>query len=288
MRRRDERVFEAVARSRVSRSGWLRGNCPWCELRLGKADRKQCLGLHVITGKWHCFRCGTGGLVQELPDDFSPFREKVADPDAPRPVLGPPDGFYELFSGDGAGAVSLEPARRYVTRDRGITPALAREVGIGGCASGYYAGRVIVPVLGVDGDWRWWVGRAWTKKAEKPYTYPSGDREGVLFNPGALAVESDKPVLVVEGVFDAIAYWPDAVAVLGKPTEAHVEAFAAARRPVAIVLDGDAHDEGWALAMRLRFEGQRAGAVKLGPRIDPDEVDRDELRAEALRCLDAA
>ena len=62
------------------------------------------------------------------------------------------------------------------------------------------------------------------------------------------------------------------VACLGKPNEAHLALLQEARRPVVVVLDGDAWEEGEALSLRLRFEGLRAGFVRLPPKTDPDEV----------------
>ena len=49
---------------------------------------------------------------------------------------------------------------------------------------------------------------------------------------------------------------------------------------------GDAWEEGWALAMRLRLHGMRAGSVRLPPRKDPDQVDPAWLRAAARASLD--
>jgi DNA primase len=88
-------------------------------------------------------------------------------------------------------------------------------------------------------------------------------------------------------VFDAIALWPDGVAVLGKPSPMQREAMIQARRPVVVCLDGDAWREAYALATLLRVEGQRAGFVRLGPGVDPDEVPRAELDARAAACLEA-
>ena len=69
--------------------------------------------------------------------------------------------------------------------------------------------------------------------------------------------------------------------------DVQVEALKLAKRPVAIMLDGDAWEESWILAARLRFEGCRAGFVKLPPRTDPDEVPLDWARNEARRCINA-
>jgi DNA primase len=145
---------------------------------------------------------------------------------------------------------------------------------------------VVVPILSPDGEWLGHVGRSWQKDAELPYLYGKGlQRRETLYNAAALNVQTDKPVMVVEGVLDALALWPDAVAVLGKPSEPQIWALADAARPVAVVLDGDAWSEGEALAMTLRLEGQRAGSVRLPPKTDPDEVDRGWLDEEVRRCL---
>lgn len=214
------------------------------------------------------------------------YEDLEAPEEEERPVMEPPSEFYELCRGEGRGSMSLDPARKYL-RGRGLADeklwATAR---IGACAEGFYAGRVIVPVLSPDGDWLGFVGRAWVKKHDVPYLYPRGmARREVLYNHAALLGEGDRPVFVVEGVMDALALWPDAVAVLGKPSAGQLIALAESPRPIAVALDGDAWAEGEKLAMQLQTEGQRAGNIKLPPGKDPDEVPRQWLDEEARRCL---
>jgi DNA primase len=153
--------------------------------------------------------------------------------------------------------------------------------------AGRYHHRIIIPVMGQENEWLGWVGRAWVKNADRPYIYPPGEWRGTtLYNHAALRVESDEPAMVVEGCFDAHAVWPDGVAVLGKPSEWQVDAMCEAKRPVAVVLDRDAWREGSSLAYLLRARGVRAGAVRLPPVLDPDEVPGGWLREEARRCID--
>ncbi len=278
-----ELIASAISGRNPSKRGWIRANCPMCPYRINKTDRKRSFGFHVKSHRFECYRCGANGRLKNAPDDWD---ELELDEEAARaPIIAPPAHFYELASESGQRSMCLEPARQYVA-GRGLGPQLIAESRIGACPAGNMAGRVVVPVLSPDGAWLWYVGRAWVKQCEKPYLYPSGGRSGVMFNHAALHLETDVPVLIVEGCFDALAYWPDAVAVLGKPTEENLEALIDARRPVAVVLDGDAHEEGWALMMKLRLAGQRAGTIKLGPRVDPDEVPRDVLRDAARRSID--
>lgn len=277
---RDEIAKQAVSGVRTNHRGWARADCPFCLGRVGKDDRKACFGLNANNGKFHCFRCGIGGRL----GGFDEIEFDGAVEDGPNAIV-PPEGFEELAKPPLRGAMCAEPFLR-VLRKRGVRDEMVAQLGIGACLEGVYRNRVVVPVKDDDGGWLWWVGRhLWDKRAK--YRYPSGNREHVLFNHAALLVETDVPALVVEGVFDSMALWPDGVAVLGKPSESQIAAFAAARRPVVTVLDGDAWEEGWALGMRLKYERHdgRAGSVRLPPKVDPDEVVLGELYAAAGRSL---
>jgi DNA primase len=205
---------------------------------------------------------------------------------APNPAdLGPPESFLPLFEEPGRSALVTEDARAYLLA-RGLGPAKWGAAGIGACTSGLYAGRVVVPVLAPSGEWLGFVGRAWTKKADMPYRNARGmKRVDLLYNEATLGAASDDPVIVVEGVFDALHVWPDGVAVLGKPSAGQVAKLACCRRPIAVVLDGDAWAEGEALSLKLRLSGQRAGFVRLPPKIDPDEIPLEEIRAAARECI---
>jgi hypothetical protein len=270
---------------------YRRGTCQACELRTGKPDRRGSFSFNTANGFYQCFKCGLVGRVQGYDsEDF--------EPDAPeeRPVMRPPEGFYELCRGDGRTAMALDPAREYL-RSRGLADeTLWEEAHLGACTSGWFRSRVVVPVLSPDDEWLGFVARAWTKKADVPYLYPKGmARRDILYNHKALLVGDAAarlgagdlaPVFVVEGVMDALALWPDAVAVLGKPTDPQILALADSARPIAVCLDGDAWNEGEDLAMRLRLEGQRAGNIRLPPTLDPDEIPSDVLRDAALRCIE--
>lgn len=285
-------LAEASARDATQGSGtYRRGLCKACIVRTGKPDRRGSFSFNTRTGWYNCFKCA---LVGRLPG----FEDVVAELDDNReekPVMEPPEGFYELCGRGSRGARALEPARTYL-RSRGLSDErLWEEAHLGACLEGFFGGRVVVPVLNPDNVWLGFVARTWTKKAPVPYLYPRGmERATVLYNSSALYIgdamerlgaEDLPPVYVVEGVMDALALWPHAVALLGKPSDAQVYALADSPRPIVIALDGDAWREGEQLAMRLALEGQRAGSIRLPPGKDPDEVDRGWLDAEAQKCL---
>lgn len=262
---------------------WRRGICLACDLRTGKPDRRGSFSFNAGTGWYRCFKCG---LVGRLDGDYADAVDRLQGEEPETLYIDPPESFYELGRGDGRTAECLEPHRQHLIK-RGLTDeVLWREAHIGGCFEGYYRGRVIVPVLDPEGQWRGFVARAWEKKAQVPYLYPKGmNRRELLYNHAALLKRTDRPCFVVEGVMDALALWPDAVAVLGKPSDPQVFALADAPRPIVACLDGDAWEEGRTLAMTLQLEGQEAGFVRLPPGKDPDEMPREWLDEEARLCL---
>jgi DNA primase len=102
--------------------------------------------------------------------------------------------------------------------------------------------------------------------------------------------ETDEPLLVVEGMFDALPYIGSAVALLGKPSDIQVRMLAESRRPLVIALDGDAIRDSRALQQRLKLRGVTAGMVKLPPGMDPGDVEPSWLiqrAAEAARKVRA-
>ncbi len=177
----------------------------------------------------------------------------------------------------------LEPIREYAAKR--VPRHLWRATGVGGCAMGQYAGNIIVPITGPDGQtWVGWVGRSTGPKGR--YSYPKGmPRATAMYNVAAVYERVDRPLLIVEGAFDAIHLWPDSVAVLGKVSAEQVDILATTTRPVAVVMDGDAWAEGLSLTLLLSMRGVHAGNVRLPPTLDPDEVPRAWLDDEVAACL---
>lgn len=292
-----ERVEAAIAGARKTSTGWYHVACFYCE-DAGHRDKKHSLHVNAATGRYKCWRCGEWGRIEVLDGVGAPPAPAVDDP---LPVFAPPDRFAALYGEDDLG-FALEPARHYLRR-RGVPEQAVRDLRMGAVPLGgrgcsccpdrprcRWAGRVVVPHLDADDGrtWRGWVARVWVKRPPPgvlPYLYPPGMKR-TLYNARVLAEQSDEPALAVEGALDAAHFHDRAFAFFGSPTEAHVEeVLRRARRPVCVVLDGDAWAKGEMLALRLRFDGLRAGHVRLPPTLDPDDVDRGWLLEEARRSL---
>lgn len=284
-------IADAITNARFNERGKARVKCPLCIIITGKPDRRGSLELDAGRGRWKCWKCSAHG---RMPDAFGnsaavaqgygyggdePVEEE-------REPVEEPSAFDPLWEGAGADAWAYRDARSYL-RQRVPSEWIWREANIGACLEGKHRGRIIVPIGDPFGKWEGWVGRTWMPNSTLPYYYSKNmQRAGLLYNAAALQVETDVPCLIVEGVFDAMHVWPDAVAVLGKPDEKQLAAMIAAKRPLCVVLDGDAWEEGEALARKLTFRGARAGWIKLPPRIDPDEIEYDDLMEGAKLSLE--
>lgn len=197
----------------------------------------------------------------------------------------PPSGYTQLSGKYIARSLVFSDAIEYL-ESRGIGAEVIAREAIGGCMRGKYAYRVIVPVLDEDQNWLWYVARAWVATARLRYLYPAGSRGGTLYRGWAVKTPTMTPLLLVEGVFDALAHWPHASAFLGKPTAGQLDWISReAQRPLVVVLDGDAWETGWASCMRLKILGVEAGCVRLPPKSDPAEIQAPDLLEAARYSL---
>lgn|SRR6478736_130266 len=266
-----EKAAAIEAAVSAKRGKHVRITCPLCPYIVGKVDRRSSCSVNTISGSYKCFRCGSygrfkAGLMQE------PVEEKTQ-------AAGLPPEFVQLGSPSWRG-ISLQPAEDYYETRRVYDAAL--DIGAGAACTGFYGGRIIVPVKDWDGVLRTFVARSWGP-APLAYRYPRGERGSIMFNEAVLLEDTSTPVMVVEGVLDAMVdgLWPNAVASLGKPKPSQLFALASISRPVALVPDGDAWQEAVSQALLLHALGKQVGVVKLPPRIDPDEIDSRVLNAAA-------
>lgn len=314
-------IGRAIASLRKFNSaGWARAKCPLCDAKVGSRDRRGSFAFNGASQIWMCFRCGAKGKWDGPRPTYVP-REAPQTPAGG--VVEPPEHFLPLTGAPRRHDV-LRSARGYLA-SRGVSLDTIAEAGIGVVLESRHSedcpicrganwcltyNRIVIPVTDASGVWRGWVGRHWQynitpdqnadqwdailgnavvaqRRTYGPrYLYPIGMQRGeYLFNEGALQEETDKLCLVVEGCFDALPYWPDAVATLGKATEQHMAKLIAAKRPVVVAYDGDAWEEGEMIARRLQFEGVEAAWLHLPPKSDPNSVKAADLWKEAECAL---
>jgi len=274
---RDERVRAALPLGVRNTRGWLNMPCMFCLERVGKEGGKK-LGLSESSGVYYCFRCGVKGKLDGYQSDAA---EGTSRPLATAEDLNAPDGYIPLY---GDTSYSLAPAREFLA-NRGIDQDLIREAKIGAANLGKCRGRVIVPILGSDGEtWLGWSARSWLPRGavKMPYMNAQNMLKGTfLFNGEALYQNPEEPLFTVEGTFDNLSLWPHAVAFLGKPSQTQEDQLVECPRPIICCLDGDAWRESEVLCWKLRQRGKKAGFLRFPPGEDPSSMGREWVFSQA-------
>jgi hypothetical protein len=220
----------------------------------------------------------------QVDSDLTERRSKRVVEEKPKIEL--PEGFFALYEEPGLSSWFADGARDYL-EDRGVPASTSRAAGVGVVLAGRHRGRVVVPIRDAAGGLAGWSARLFVGGDGPKYLYPSGmDRRVLLYNAAALAAQTVDPVYVVEGVFDALPLWPDAVACLGQPSSGQLGQLAASPRPLVCLLDGDAWRRSQALAGKLRVMGRRVAWVRLPPKTDPGGTDPDWLRRAGAQALE--
>lgn len=137
-------------------------------------------------------------------------------------------------------------ARRYLYK-RGLGRKQIERYGIFYCPVGYFAKRIIIPVFDEAGNYKTFVARDITGRAEQKYLYPKGCRVGqLLYNLDSIRKERRRLVWLVEGVFDAYHVRPYGCATFGKHiTNKQIDLLRESGiRKVVILWDWDAAHDG--------------------------------------------
>lgn len=257
-------AYESGEQSNIN-GVWYNFDCPVCDDR-GKNPRPT-LGLNTMEGWFHCFRCGSKGRSGEVEQQAKIMIAVDPDFDRKRKMILP------------RGYTVSKPGMKswaYLTA-RGLTPTIIEEAMLGEVPNHpRYKGRALVPW------WSWgdalggFAARIMPGEEvdipESKYLYPKGMSRTDLYCAEELFAPTDEPCFIVEGSFDALAVWPDGVAIGGSPGEKIVDRIAEAqetravtlRRPLIIAFDADAarKTDVFVAQLRRRFAVQ-VEAVKL-------------------------
>lgn len=121
-----------------------------------------------------------------------------------------PKEFQALYTASTTSIIANK-VRKYLYK-RGFTDKDFLKYNIGYCTSGEYAGRVIIPSYGGNNQLNYFVGRTFEDAYHK-YRNPEASKDIIGFEN---LINWNVPIILVEGVFDAIAVKRNAVPVLGK------------------------------------------------------------------------
>ena len=199
--------------------------CPFCK------HHKKKLSINLKKNAWKCWVCDTSGkkvfsLIRRFGDqkditEWLKLDKTIRIDDFDQRIL-------EMFSQKGEKKVSLELPADYLflgkknlsnsyapikyLKDRGIEIDDIRKYKIGYCPYGEYENRIIIPSFDAEGDCNFFIARAYYDNSFK-YKNPPIAKSKMIFN--ELLINFNKPVIIVEGVFDAIRAGSNAIPLLG-------------------------------------------------------------------------
>ena len=274
-------------RRNVSRRNEVNLCCPFCD------DTRYRLGLNYFKSLAHCFNCGwksraaTRLILLQLQIDAMSISDSAMDmvEEAEEKPLELPDDFTLLSTAEEDDG-PLWTARKYLLQ-RGISPKVIKEHYLGGCLSGKFGYRVIIPVVFKD-ELKGIVGRDWTGCREPKYLNSAGERS--MYN---LSPEGEGPLFLSEGCFKAVAieqallgFKVGSSALLGHSiTELQVEQIrASGHRQMVIFSDADRVGVEGAVnvADRLSDENFEVRFVHPLPLADADDLSQEDIQMAAL------
>lgn len=230
--------------------------CPFCH----HPKKKFAVNQHNL--KWHCWHCGNKGghiiwLLKKLnlsKDQIAQFREVLNDTDfkiykstTADVKLFLPTEFKPLW----------KPTKEYgylhaitYIKQRGIRTEDILRYKMGYCDSGKYAGRIIIPSYDANNQLNYFTARSYYDGGMK-YKNPPVTKNIVCFEN---MIDWNEPVILCEGMFDAIALRRNAVPLLGKTIPKNLERGLLEHKvkEVIIFLDIDAQEDAMKLEQHLK------------------------------------
>ena len=215
------------------------------------SHHKPKLQINVQTQKWHCWVSNQGGhnlfqLFKKLKaskEHFDELVELVGDKKyvkrntnkEDKKIVRLPNEFKPLWK-DG-NSIIRKHAIVYL-KNRGITLVDIIRYGIGYCEEGLYANRIIVPSYSSDGELNYFVGRDIYEGGMK-YKNPPVSKDVIGLD---LFINWNEPIVLCEGVFDAIAIRRNAIPLFGKtiPKSLMKKIYEKQVKQIYILLDSDA------------------------------------------------
>ena len=252
-------------------------HCPFCN------HHKKKLQVNCETQKWHCWVCNAGGHklgillrkinapkqiiseVLKLLGDYKGVKsekEEITKYDVSLPRCYKPlwrksdDPLYK-------NAIS------YLKR-RGINGIDILRYSIGYCSSNGYSNRIIIPSYDADGKLNYFIARDMFPNSKLKYKNPPMSKDTVCFE---MFVNWNEPIVLCEGVFDAIAIRRNVIPLLGKfPSKTLVMRLVEKNvKQIYVALDEDARQDAIKLSKFLMDYGISTYLLNMKDK-DPSEL----------------
>jgi hypothetical protein len=261
-----------------------RGNiaytCPHCN------HHKPKLEINFTENKeghnpWHCWVCDKKGksILQLLrkanasPDKIEEAKTYVKDvtyisQDIITVILKLPTEYMRLDQSNN-NSIMRRHALAYLKK-RGVNITDISKYDIGYCESGLYKNMIIIPTYDKDGRINYFTARSFEKDPFVKYRNPQVSRDII---PNEHFINWKLPIIICEGLFDAIAIKRNAIPLLGKSIQSNLmkKLVTSVVDKIYIALDRDAIKQALQFCENLMAEGKEVYLVDLQDK-DPSEM----------------
>ena len=252
-------------------------HCPFCN------HHKKKLQINTETQKWHCWVCNKGGykigillrkinspknIISEVLKILGDYRGVSKDKEEiTKYDVSLPQCYKPLWK------PSEDPLYKnaiHYLKGRGIGPIDILRYSIGFCSSNGYANRIIIPSYDSDGKLNYFMARDMFPNSKFKYKNPPMSKDTVGFE---MFINWKEPIVLVEGIFDAIAIRNNAIPLFGKfPSKTLVMRLAEKQvKKVYVALDEDAKQDAIKLSKFLMDYGIKTYLLDMKDK-DPSEL----------------
>jgi DNA primase len=253
-------------------------NCPFCN------HHKPKLEINFRTNEkgqnpWECWVCQTRGrtikslLYQlKIPRDqatevlrYVPKSSETEYREVESVQL--PKKFKTLYNASNTSIIANK-IKRYLY-ERGFSDNDFIKYNVGYCTAGEYGGRIIIPSYSESNILNYFIARTHEGSYHK-YRNPEVSKDIIFFEN---LINWDQPIILCEGVFDAIAIKRNAIPILGKSLSNTLikKLISSTNKDIYIALDPDAKTKALQISEHLLSLGKRVFLVKLTDK-DPSDM----------------
>lgn len=290
-------LLESVlGKSKPTSKGNYSFKCPKCIKQDDKYKLEICVDTESINkkgkpayGNYACWRCSSTDdemkgeniytLFKKLNIPKSKFEElsfiyksTKVNPnynyEAPKQIKLP-DEFISLNNKN----LSLngKHALNYLLKKRNLTLLDIQKYNIGYCEEGMYSNRIIIPSYDYKGNINYFSSRTFIPDEPKKYNNPPFSRDMIPFE---LYINWDLPLIICEGVFDAIALKRNTIPLFGTIiTRKLMEKLVSNKvTNIYFILDNDAFKKSLKYSEYLIKEGKKIYFINLSNDEDPSKI----------------